>query len=101
MTALEAAEQNVRRAVQGGSFGEVQNHLAAYAHAVDALLAETGTHDQHAAATVRRALDFLRWAGRVARAGRAHAAMELARVSARRPYLAPARGQSATIQLTG
>jgi hypothetical protein len=101
MTAVEEAGEKVRRAIQGGSFGEAQQLLAVYVRAVNAALAETAPPDSRAVETIRGALDLLHWASRAVRSGRAQAAMELARLSAGRPYLARAREAAATVQLVG
>jgi hypothetical protein len=101
MTAVEQAAESFRRAIQASCFGEAQHLLDEYARAVNAVLAERGPQDDRSMEAVRHALDLMQWAGRVVRSGRAHATMELARLSAGRPYLAPAGKQAATVQLVG
>jgi len=76
---LEEVRDRLRQAVTTGSYQEAQRRLMEYAGAVSAA---------PDAATVRSALDLLRWADRAVRAGRAHAAAEAERLAASRPYRA-------------
>jgi hypothetical protein len=101
MRAPEEAGAALRRAVASGAAGEVQRCLDEYTAAVNAALAASRSGGRGAVETLGQALELLRWAGRVVRAQRAHAALELAQLSNRRRYLPSPPRPAGTFQLRG
>jgi hypothetical protein len=96
---LEENGASLREAASSGSYAEAQTRLAEFARAVAAAVAGFPPGDSRARETVRQAIDLLHWTGRVVRAGRAHTAVELARLSAGRPYRGLATRSPPTFRL--
>ncbi|MCC7175680.1 MAG: hypothetical protein IT159_10835 [Bryobacterales bacterium] len=100
-TPLEDARDRLQRAVRRGSYQEAGRLLEEYSRAVRAALVSTALDSGPPAATLRSALDVLRWADRVVRAGRAHDAARLAKLGASRTYRPARPARAATWELEG
>ncbi|MCX6638538.1 MAG: hypothetical protein NT090_26080 [Acidobacteria bacterium] len=101
MSGLEEAGASLQSAVHCGSYAEAEEILAQYARAVEGAAGRLSPGDTQAVQIVRRAIDLLHGATRMVRAGRAHAASQLAQISAGRPYRALAARPTPTFTLDG
>jgi len=101
VSGLEETGASLRSAVQSGSYGEAEEILARYGHAVEDAAGRLSPGDTQAVEIIRRAIDLLHGATRMVRAGRAHTADRLAQLSAGRPYRALAARPAPAFTLDG
>lgn len=101
MSGLEETGASLRSAVQSGSYGEAEEILARYGHAVEDAAGRLSPGDTQAVEIVRQAIDLLHWTTRMVRAGRAHTADRLAQISVGRPYRALPASPTPTFTLSG
>lgn len=101
MSGLEEAGASLRRAVNSGSYAEAQDLLAHYVRTMQDAAGHCPSGDPEAVEIIRQSIGLLHWATRMVRAGRAHTAVELARLSVGRRYRGLAAGSAPTFTLEG
>ena len=101
MSGLEEAGASLRRAVNSGSYAEARDLVAHYVRAMEDAAGHCPSGDPEAVEIIRQSVGLLRWATRMVRAGRAHAALELMRLSVGRRYRGLAAGSAPTFKLEG
>lgn len=101
LSGLEEAGASLRRAVNSGSYAEAQDLVAPYVRAIQDVAGHFPSGDAEAVEIIRQAIGVLHWATGMVRAGRAHTAVELARLSVGRRYRGPAAASAPTFTLEG
>jgi hypothetical protein len=101
LSGLEEAGASLRRAVDSGSYAEAQDLVAPYVRAMEDAAGHFPSGDTAAVEIIRQSISLLQGATRMVRAGRAHTALELARLSVGRPYRGLAAGSAPTFTLEG
>jgi hypothetical protein len=101
LSGLAEAGASLRRAVNSGAYAEARDLLAHYVRAMEDAAGHFPSGDPEAVEIIQQAAGLLDWATRMVRAGRAHTAVELARLSVGRPYRDLAAGSAPTFTLEG